>query len=140
MNKDAKLAHEIHELLRTRYSPRAFADRPVPAEALRSLFEAARWAPSSRNEQPWRFVVATREDRESFDRLAALLDPGNQRWAPRAPVLAIATTHSRFDETGKTNRHAWYDVGLAVAQLTAQASAAGLAVHQMGGFDGEAAR
>ena len=130
----------IHELLQKRYSPRAYADRPVAKETLRTLFEAARWAPSSFNEQPWRFIVATQEDIAEFERLSSCLVPGNQTWAKNAPVLALSVAKLRFARNDKPNRHAFHDVGLAVAQLITQATALGLAVHQMAGFSVEAAR
>lgn len=131
--------NDIHRLVRDRYSPLAFEDRPVEPEVLGRLFEAARWAPSSFNEQPWGFVVATAADAESFERVAETLAPGNQSWAPAAPVLVVTAAKEHLDRNGKPNRHAAHDLGLAVAQLTAQATAEGLAVHQMGGFDGGAA-
>ncbi len=132
----------IHELLQKRYSPRAFDGRTVAKETLRTLFEAARWAPSSFNEQPWRFIVATQEDMAEFERLMSCLVPGNRTWAKNAPVLALSVAKLRFTRTeqAKPNRHAFHDVGLAVAQLVTQATALGLAVHQMAGFSVEAAR
>ena len=130
----------IHELLQKRYSPRAFDGRTVAKETLRTLFEAVRWAPSSFNEQPWRFIVATQEDMAEFERLLSCLVPGNQTWAKNAPVLALSVAKLRFTRNDKPNRHAFHDVGLAVAQLVTQATALGLAVHQMAGFDIEAAR
>jgi len=140
MEKPAPLDHPIHELLAHRWSPRAFSDRPVDRATVRSLLEAARWAPSSMNEQPWRFVVALRQDREAFDRLAACLSPGNHRWAPRAALLVAVVAAETFRRNGSPNRHAWHDVGQAVALLTVEASARGLSVHQMGGIDREALR
>ena len=141
--KRAKTAQPIHELLAVRYSPRAFAERPVEAAKLQSLFEAARWAPSSNNEQPWRFIV-TKKGSESFERLIACLRPGNASWAPRAPVLILSLAKTMFDARGdkpaRENRYAWHDVGQAVANLTVQATALGLCVHQMAGFEPEKAR
>ena len=130
----------IHELLQKRYSPRAFDGRTVAKETLRTLFEAVRWAPSSFNEQPWRFIVATQEDMAEFERLLSCLVPGNQTWAKNAPVLALSVAKLHFTRNDKPNRHASHDVGLAVAQLVTQATALGLAVHQMAGFDIEVAR
>lgn len=130
----------IHELLHRRYSPRAFEDRPVAKESLRAIFEAARWAPSSFNEQPWRFIVATRDDDAEFERLLSCLLPGNQTWAKSAPVLLLSVAKLRFTRNDKPNRHAFHDVGLAAAQLITQATALGLAAHQMAGFNVDAAR
>jgi nitroreductase len=129
----------IHELLARRYSPRAFADTPVEPEKLRSLFEAARWAASSGNEQPWRYLVAPKSNRAEFDRLLSVLVPKNQSWARSAPVLALSVAMLEW-QGGKPNRHAMHDTGAASAQLTAQATALGLYVHQMAGFDVAKAR
>src|SRR5690606_38745884 len=87
--KHATPNHPIHELLARRWSPYAFADRPVSKEDLQSLFEAARWAPSSSNEQPWSYIVATRDEPQECARLLSCLVEGNQAWAQAAPVLAI---------------------------------------------------
>jgi nitroreductase len=140
LKKPAPVGPRVHELLRERWSPRAFADRGVDPEDLRALLEAAQWAPSCFNEQPWAFVVARREDGEEFERLLGCLVPGNQAWARSAAVLMLSVAKLRFERNGKPNRHAGHDVGLAVAQLTAQATALGLGVHQMAGFDADAAR
>ncbi len=130
----------VHELIRERWSPRAFADRPVADEVLRSLLEAARWAPSSLNEQPWSFIVAPRGDGPAYERLLSTLAEGNARWARRAPVLILSVAKQNFDRNGNPNRHAFHDLGLAVANLVFQATALGLGVHQMAGFDAEKAR
>lgn len=132
---------QMHELIQSRYSPRAFSDRSVPIETIRIVMEAARWSASSRNEQPWRFVVAHREDdEEGFARMFDCLNPGNREWAHAAPVLVLSIASMHLARNGKPNRHARHDVGLAVSQMTIQAAALGLMVHQMGGFDGERAR
>jgi nitroreductase len=125
----------IHALLRRRYSTREFLDRPVSSDSLRRLFDAARWAPSCFNEQPWRFLIGARHDnREAFDAIAGTLVSGN-RWALEAPVLGIAIANLAFARNGKPNRWAQYDTGQAMAHLTFQAQMEGLSVHQMGGFD-----
>lgn len=132
---------DIHELLRRRWSPRAFSPRPVRADTLARLFEAARWAASSLNEQPWGFVVADARDRpEDFARLLGCLNESNAVWAGAAPVLMLSVAKRRFDRGGAENRHAWHDVGQAAASLTLQATAEGLAAHQMAGFDADRAR
>lgn len=139
--KPAPADREIHHLLRERYSPHAFADEPVPEPVLERLLEAARWAPSSFNEQPWRFVVAERSrDPTTHEALVEVLAEGNRAWARDAPALALTAAKRTFDFNGEENAHARHDVGLAVAQLTLQATAEGLGVHQMAGFDAEAAR
>lgn len=140
MEKPAPIDPRAHELIRRRWSPRTFADRPVEAETLRLLLEAAQWAPSSYNEQPWVFLVATRQEPEEYERLLGCLVPFNQGWAKNAPVLMLSVAKLEFERNGKPNRHAYHDVGLAAAQLTLQATALGLFVHQMAGIDADAAR
>ena len=139
-DKDAVTDHAILELLQHRWSPRSFAPTPIDRETLLRLFEAARWAPSSFNEQPWRFIVASKEDAAEFDRLLQCLSEGNRRWASAATVLVLSVAKLYFERTRKPNRHAMHDVGLATATLVIQATALGVSVHQMAGFDVEAAR
>lgn len=139
-NKTADTQYPIHPVLAERWSPRAFADRPIPADVLGGLLEAARWAPSSRNEQPWRFVVIRREDETAHARMLEALSGNNQLWADRAPVLIVGVAQMTISQSGAPNAYAWYDLGQAVAHLSVQASAAGLHLHQMGGFDKAAAR
>jgi nitroreductase len=129
----------VHPLLAQRWSPRGFdtahqlADRDLDA-----LLEAARWAPSANNSQPWRFLVSHRGD-TTFSQLADLLAPGNRVWAPQASALALVVAQTT-DETGRPRPWALYDTGQAVAALSIQAEATGLSLHQMGGFDADAAR
>jgi nitroreductase len=131
--------HDLHELLAARRSTRAFDDgHELPAEELRGLLEAARWAPSANNSQPWRFVVAQRGSAE-FETLFGSLAEGNRAWAGAASALLLAAAESS-DDTGSVRPWAVYDVGQAVAHLTVQAQAYGLDVHQMGGFDASAVR
>ena len=130
----------IHDLIARRWSPRAFADRPVPAAALRQLFEAARWAASCFNAQPWLYLVATREHPAEYKKMLDCLVEFNQGWAKAAPVLAISVAQLKFQHNGEPNRHAQHDVGAASISLALQATALGLAVHQMGGFDAQRAR
>lgn len=134
MEKPATTQYPIHDLLKRRWSPRAFSDRPVEADALRSLLEAARWAPSSYNEQPWSFLAAAKQEPAEYARLLSCLVEGNIQWAQHAPVLMISVARLAFEENGKPNRHAFHDVGQAVGDLTVQATALGLVVHQMAGF------
>jgi nitroreductase len=103
------------------------------------LLEAARWAASSRNAQPWNFLVATRDDPDEYARMLACLSERNQRWASRAPVLMI-TVATVEEADGRHNRFAWHDVGLAVGNLSIQAMACGLHLRQMGGFSADTAR
>jgi nitroreductase len=139
MEKRAATDYEIDPLLARRWSPRAFSERTVDKAVLCSLFEAARWAPSCFNEQPWSFLLADRENAAEFDRLASCLSPGNH-WARRAPVLMLSVAALDFAKNSKPNRHAYHDVGLAVENLVIQATAMGLVAHQMAGFDVEKAR
>jgi nitroreductase len=140
MHKPAATEIPLHELIRNRWSPRAFADKTVPPEVLRSLFEAARWAPSSNNEQPWAYLVATKDDAENFAKMLGVLVEFNAGWAKDAPVLALSVAHTTTQRDGRPNRVALHDVGSATAQLTFEANARGLQVHQMAGFDAEKAR
>jgi nitroreductase len=127
--------HPLHELIRNRWSPVAFDGRSISAEMLGSLLEAARWAPSSYNEQPWRYIIATRDDRAEFERLMSCLADSNAAWVKNASVLMLAVASLKFSRNGKPNRHAQHDVGLANENLVLQAEALGLAGHQMAGFD-----
>jgi nitroreductase len=140
--KHAVTDHEILDLLSRRWSPRAFEpDREVSPADLRTMFEAARWAPSSYNEQPWRFVVADR--RRTPEVFAAILDslePYNLTWAGQAPLLVLVSVATQLQRTGGPNRNASYDAGQAVALLSVQATAIGVSVRQMEGFDRERAR
>src|SRR5262245_27002228 len=141
MDKPAPTDHPVHDLVRQRWSVHAFDPaRSVPLPTLLSLLEAARWAPSSYNEQPWAFTVARREDAASFQRLLGCLVPGNQVWARNAAVLIITAAKLNFEKSGKVNRCAMHDVGAAAAWLTIQAESMGLRVHQMAGIDPEACR
>jgi nitroreductase len=140
MEKPADAQHPIHDLFKRRWSPRAFSDQPVESEKLRMLFEAARWAPSSNNEQPWRFIVANKDNETEWSRLLACLVEGNRKWAYRAPVLILSVASLNFVDDSTPNRHAFHDTGMAVENLVLQATALGLATHQMAGFDVEKAR
>lgn len=140
MEKPADNQHPLHELIQRRWSPRAFADRAVDDKTLCSLFEAARWAPSSFNEQPWNFIVATNQHPDEFQRLLTCLVEFNAAWAQHAPVLMISVAALQFERNAKPNRHALHDVGLAVENLVLQATSLGLVAHQMAGFDMDKAR
>jgi nitroreductase len=133
-HKQATLDHPIDDLIAQRWSPYAFAERPVSDDDLRSLFEAARWAASSYNEQPWSYIVATEANPAEFDRLLSCLVEANQAWAKAAPVLAIGCTSLNFVRNNKPNAAAVHDLGLASATLTLEATARGLFVHQMIGI------
>lgn len=125
------LTKEIKE----RWSPRAFSDKKVTLEDLAPLFEAGRWAASSMNEQPWRFIVATKsDDSDLYEAMLACLVEGNQGWAKEAPALLLTLAKTNFDYKNRPNGHAEFDAGAAAAQIALQATAEGLHTHQMGGF------
>jgi nitroreductase len=138
--KQATPDHPIHELLAKRWSPYAFADRPVSDADLRSLFEAARWAASSYNEQPWTYIVAAKANAAEFARLLSCLVDANQAWAQAAPVLALGCVSLNFKLNNKPNAAAVHDLGLASASLTFEAMTRGLYVHQMIGILPDKAR
>lgn len=126
----------LHPLLAARWSPRSFDPEHVVGDAeLAGLVEAARWAPSAGNRQPWRLIVGRRGD-DTFAAVAATLTGANRDWAPAASLLVVGL--ARTSEGARTNTYADYDLGQAIAHLTVQAAASGLAVHQMGGFDASA--
>jgi nitroreductase len=137
--KRATTSVPILDILADRWSPRAWQDRPVEDEKLLRMFEAARWAASSGNEQSWRFLLARRHFDESWEDALACLVEGNREWAHAAPVL-VFTAAARETRRGRPYKHAWHDLGLAMGNLSAQATADGLCVHQMGGILPEEAR
>ena len=134
MNTKAKTDHPVHDLIAKRWSPYSFVDRPVAVDLLQSLFEAARWAASSYNEQPWSYIIATKDDSEGFTKLLSCLVEGNQEWAKAAPVLAIGCASLRFSRNSHPNAAALHDLGQASGYLALEAAARGLAVHQMIGI------
>lgn len=136
----ASTDYPVHELISTRWSPYSFDQRAVTDEDLRSLFEAVRWAPSSYNEQPWSYIVATNKDPDEFQRLLSCLVDANQTWAKMAPVLALTVTRLAFTRNNKPNRAAIHDLGLASANLVFEATARSLVVHQMIGILPDKAR
>lgn len=138
---DIKIAsndYPLHELLKNRWSPRAFENKFIKPELVRSLFEAARWAPSASNIQPWYFIAGFKGD-ETYESISKTLVEFNLLWATRAPLLFVAVAREN-NNRGEPNVSALYDLGQAVALLTVQAMSENLYVHQMGGFDAEKAR
>ena len=130
----------LSPLISARWSPRGFSDRPIEPGTLRSLFEAARWAASCFNEQPWRFILADKTQPEQFKRILGTLMPKNQEWAETAWLLGISAGKKTFSHNGAPNRFGIHDAGAALANLMIQATASGLYVHAMGGFDVARAR
>jgi nitroreductase len=140
-SKPATTCVKIHDIIQARWSPRAFdPNKHVSNDDLLALMEAARWAPSCFNDQPWRFVVCDKNtNADSWQNALATLGERNQLWAKNAPVLLLSVAMKNFNHNDKPNRWAMYDTGAAAANLCLQATALGLVVHQMGGFDGEKA-
>jgi nitroreductase len=139
-DRTARTDHPVLELIAARWSPYAFSNRAVSDADLRSLFEAARWAPSSYNEQPWTYIVGTKAQAAEFDRILSCLVDANRQWAQAAPVLALGVTTLNFSRNGKPNRAAHHDLGLAAGNLVLEATARGLVVHQMIGILPDRAR
>jgi nitroreductase len=137
--KTAVPDHPILDLFKERWSPRAFSPRAIEPDKIRSIFEAARWAASSFNEQPWRYIVGLAGD-PTHEKLVSCLGPANALWAPKAPLLAMSVAWLTFTQNGSPNRVAVHDVGAASAQLTLQAMSLGIHTHQMAGFDVAKAR
>ncbi|WKZ59161.1 MAG: nitroreductase family protein [Cyclobacteriaceae bacterium] len=127
----------VLEVIQERRSKRAYSNQPVEEEKIKSLFEAARWAPSSMNEQPWTYIYATKDQSELWNRIFETLSEGNRIWAVDAPLLIVSLARTKFIRNGRTNTSARYDLGAANAFLSLQATALGLNVHQMGGYDKE---
>ena len=138
--KTAATKAEVHELIRNRWSPRSFSDRQITTTDLETILEAARWAASSYNEQPWRFIVASKGNSADYQKLLSLLVPFNQAWAKTAPVLLLMVAKKTFSRNNEPNNYALHDAGAALANLALQATALGLHVHGMAGFDHERAR
>ncbi|NQV01967.1 MAG: nitroreductase family protein [Bacteroidia bacterium] len=138
MKKPANNDYPINDLSRERWSPRAFDKNPVETRLIVSLLEAARWAPSANNEQPWRFIIGMKGD-ATWDNLYSTLVGWNQQWADQAPVLLLVIGKERYNSNDKTNDWYAYDCGQAMAHLTLEATNLGLYSHQMGGFSAERA-
>ncbi|WP_027150099.1 nitroreductase family protein [Methylobacter tundripaludum] len=140
--KPATTRVKIHDIIQARWSPRAFdPDKPVSHDDLLALLEAAHWAPSCFNDQPWRFVVCDKAaDETGWQHAFSVLAEKNRRWAKNAPVLILSVAMENFNHNGQANRWAMYDTGAASVSLCLQATAMGMCVHQMGGFDAEKAR
>ncbi len=139
MKKTAITDREIHPLIAQRWSPRAFDSKLVEPEKLAQLFEAAKWSASCSNDQPWIFIVATKDDTVNYQKMLDCLAPANAVWAQVAPVLALVVAQKNFKSSGKPNAWGEYDAGQSVATLLLQATALDLGAHQMAGFDADKA-
>lgn len=127
--------YPVLDAITKRYSAYVYDDKPVEAEKLKSLFEAARWAASSFNEQPWRFIVATKDDSAEYEKALGCLVEANQGWASAAPVIVLTASKNEFTRNGNPNRVALHDLGQAAANMALQAVELGLTIHQMAGID-----
>jgi nitroreductase len=134
-----EIEHPVLDVIRSRWSPAIYSPQTVEPEKLLSVLEAARWAPSSYNAQPWSFLVARKEQPEEFARMLSCLVPGNVTWAQHVPVLMISVAKLQFDN-GNANRHALHDTGIATGFLMLQAASLGILAHGMAGFDPAKAR
>ena len=135
-SKTPKTEAEIHPLIAKRWSPRSFSNKPITKEQMNELFEAARWAASANNEQPWEYAYAFK-DTDGFEKLWNCLMPGNQPWTKQASVLVVALKRNTFAKNGNPNPWAEHDLGLANAQLFIQATHRDIYGHMMAGFDKE---
>lgn len=140
IEKQATPAVPINELLQMRWSPYLFSDKPVHSKDLIALFEAARWTPSSYNEQPWQYILATKGQKEAYEKLLSCLVDANQDWAQHAPVLALGIVRHNFLQGNESNRAAIHDLGAASMSICIEAATRGLHVHQMIGIDPDKAR
>jgi nitroreductase len=125
----------IHDLIASRKSIRAFSNKAIDDKSLIKLFEAARWASSSRNEQPWRFIAARREEKENFEKTLECLNESNRVWAMHGAILIVVLAKKNFTLHPAPNTHAQHDVGLAIGNLALQATALGIYLRQMGGIN-----
>ncbi len=140
MQKSSIIEQPLVDVIFQRKSSRAYAETLIEPDKIQALFEAARWAPSSSNEQPWSYIYATKDQQELWGKLFDTLMDGNKIWAERAPLLILSMIRKNSFSNGKLNPSAKYDLGAANAFLSLQATHLGLNVHQMGGFDREKAK
>ena len=134
MIKKASTDHPVHEIIQHRWSPYRFTDRRISDEDLHALFEAARWAPSSYNEQPWRYIIARKDQSDEFNTMLSCLEDSNQDWAQHSSVLVLAFARMTFERNGKMNKAAFHDLGAAASFISFEATSRGIAVHQMIGL------
>lgn len=140
IKKEADNKYPLADVLKKRWSPVGFSSKEVEPEKIRSMFEAARWAPSSYNEQPWSFILASGISDENHAKIVDCLVEGNKTWAETVPVLILGIAKKTFSRSGKANNYGFYDLGQAVANLSIQATFDGLYLHQMAGFDAAKAK
>jgi nitroreductase len=131
---------KVIDVVAKRFSPRAYSGQAVEKEKLLTVLEAARWSASSYNEQPWRFIMATKDNPEAFEKLLSVANDWNQKWATLAPVLILTVAKKTFSHNSKDNKHAWHDIGQTVATLALEAAQHDLYIHQMAGIYPDKAR
>ena len=131
---------EVHELIKSRWSPRAFSDKEIKYKEVMKLFESARWAASCNNQQPWNFIYALKKDKKFYDRLSDCLMEGNKLWTRNAPMLILTVAKKVFDFNNKPNKYYFHDIGLSIGNLSLQAASMNIYVHQMAGFYPDKAR
>ena len=136
LDKKADTKYQLHDLISRRWSPRAFSSQPLDEDLIKEIFDAARWAPSASNNQPWRYVYAVRGTK-GFDQLWSCLASGNQPWARNAAVLFVAMADSKIEGRDRKNAWAEHDLGMANAQLILQALSRDVYAHMMGGFSAD---
>jgi nitroreductase len=134
------MSEKIHDLVDQRWSPRAFSEKEISTEKIEKLFEAASYAASCFNEQPWRFIYATKDYPERYDQLLSCLVEFNQMWVKTAPMIIMTLVSTKFAQNQKENHHASHDLGLAIGNMSVQATSMDLYMHQMAGFSVEKAR
>ncbi len=139
MKKTPDIQYPVHNLIKERWSPRAFSTKSVDNGKILSLFESVRWAASSMNEQPWRFIYASKENKDGWDKLFSCLNEWNQNWAKTADVLILTMAKMNYDHKNRPNEHALYDLGLGLGNMTTQATSMGLYMHHMGGYHADKA-
>lgn len=139
-DKPAPADHPVHPLVRARWSPRSFADRPVEREKILTILEAGRWAASCFNWQPWRFILATRDDAVEFEHMLDCLIPFNRTWSETAAFLMISLAAQKVPGKDEFNPHGWHDIGLASAQMALQATHLGVMAHIMSGIEADKVR
>ena len=132
--------HKVIDPVAKRWSPRAFSSKPIHKETFETLFEAARWTASAFNEQPWRFIVGTKENPEQYQKVLSCANEWNQKWASLAPVLVLTIAKINYAHNDQPNKHAWYDLGAAVTALSLEATSHDIYVHQMAGILPEKAK
>ncbi len=140
LKKSNPVDYDVLDIVKKRWSPRAFAQKDISKDDILTMLEAARWTASAFNEQPWRFIVAVKDDSQKYTKLLNCLREGNQGWAANAPVLMLAIAKKTFSNTHGENKIARYDLGQAVSALVLQATELNIYSHQMAGIYADKAK